>query len=502
MSNYQHLKNELITYLRARTPFIVVQTVERERVERMLSEIHAENNIDMDFYSDSKQVYKPSSLGGSIDAGLDPIHYATTNFKRKKYMTFVIFDINHISNDNSYSRDVLNALYLARENNCTLIAVTGDPVWSRLINLGLVTSLDYPDDNERAHQVLDFIKRYRGRYTVDWTEQDLVLATTVLKGFSEMQIDNILSAEIAISGGLYKDKIHKLTEQKNRLYGSIPNVEFIQVDSNDVNVSGLTNLKEWLDNKKQIFFAPSKLLKTYDLTAPKGILLAGIPGCGKSLSAKMVSVKWQLPLFKFNLDTIYDKWLGESERKMHDALQFIDNIAPCILWVDEIEKALSSTDNSNDTGKRIISQFLFWLQESKSRVFLIATANDISILPPELFRKGRFSEIFFIDLPNKEERKQSILYYLEKSLHYKITEEDLNTLIDISKGFSFADIETAIKETTQMLIIDKTRTITIEDIISKFKLIVPISQSNPEIINKCREWGYKRACLASTESEE
>lgn len=501
MSNYTSLKKEIITYLKARIPFIVIQTIERERVERMLSEIYEDNHIDMEFYSDSKQLYKPDSLSGGKDINNDPIQYAIDSFKKKRYMTLAIFDINHISNDNSFSRDVLNALYLGRENNCTIIAVTGDSVWMRLINLGLVTTLDYPDDQERTKQLVDFITRYKNKYPIDWNKDDLFLASTILKGFSEMQIDNVLSAEIAISGGLYKSKIHKLTEQKNRLFGSIPNVEYIDVD-NKISVAGLDNLKQWLVNKKQIFFAPQDILQKYDLSSPKGILLAGVPGCGKSLTAKLISQEWQLPLFKFNLDTIYDKWVGESERKMQDALRFIDNIAPCILWVDEIEKALSSSDSSNDTGKRIISQFLFWLQESKSRVFLIATANDISLLPPELFRKGRFSEIFFIDLPNKEERTQAILYYLDKSLHYKATDEEIEQLVTISKGYSYADIETAIKETTQLLILNKDFEININIIIDKFNSIIPISKNNPEIINKIREWGYKRACLASSESEE
>ncbi len=501
MSNYTKLKKEVLTYLKARTPFIIIQTIERERVERMLSEIYEENNIDMDFYSDSKKLYKPNSLSGGKDINCDPIQYAIDNFKKKTYATLVIFDINHISTDNSFSRDVLNALYLGRENNNTIIAVTADPVWMRLINLGLVTTLDYPDDQERITQLVSFINRYKNKYPIDWTKNDLIFAQTILKGFSEMQIDNILSAEIAISGGLYKDKIHQLTEQKKRLFGSIPNVEYISIN-NQIKVAGLDNLKQWLQNKRNIFFTQEAVLSKYDLTSPKGLLLAGVPGCGKSLTAKMISQEWQLPLFKFNLDTIYDKWVGESERKMHDALTFIDNIAPCILWVDEIEKALSSSDGSNDTGKRIISQFLFWLQESRSKVFLVATANDISLLPPELFRKGRFSEIFFIDLPNALERKQVILHYLDKSLHYEINDTDLLQLVNISKGYSYADIETAIKEATQLLILNPNLKMNIEIIINKFNSIIPISKSNPEIISKSREWGYKRACLASSESEE
>lgn len=501
MANFQTLKKEILNYIRARIPLIIVQTSERERVERLLTEIAMESNIDMEFYSDSKQLYKPAGLSSSLDINNDPIVYATEMFKKKRYVTFTIYDINHISNDNIFSRDVLSTIYLARENVNTLILVTCDPVWSRLISVGLVTTLDYPDNLEIEHQVIDFITKYKNRYPVDWNKSDILYVSSILKGFSEMQIDNILSAEIAVNAGLFKKNIHKLTEQKNRLFGTIPNVEYIEVD-NAIEVSGLDNLKEWLKEKKNIFFSPYDVLAKYDLTFPKGILLAGVPGCGKSLSAKMISSQWQLPLFKFNLDTIYDKWLGESERKMQDALKFIDNIAPCILWIDEIEKALSSQEGSNDTGKRIISQFLFWLQESKSRVFLVATANDISLLPPELFRKGRFSEIFFVDLPNRKERASTILYYLDKSLHYKVTTEELQQLIEISNDYSYADIETAIKEVTQKIIISNDTNVNIDMIKEKFNKIMPISKSNPEIIEKCRKWGYERAVPASTESEK
>lgn len=501
MANYVELKKELVTYLKARIPFIVIETVERERIERILAEISVECNIQIDFYSESKQLYRPTDVSGSIDINHDPIQYALDTFKRKKYATFAILDINHISDDNIFSRDVLNAIYLAKENNCTLIAVTGDTVWSRLISLGMVSKLGYPDVTERKQQILSFIQQYRNRYTIDWQKEDLNLAVTILKGFSEIQIENILLSQLAEYKGLYKEKIYQLTNQKERLYGSMSNVEHIKINKN-IKVSGLENLKDWLRKKKKVFYAEPNILEKYDLSSPKGILLVGVPGCGKSLSAKMIANEWHLPLFKFNLDTIYDKWMGESERKMNDALHFIDNISPCVLWIDEIEKALAVSDGSNDTGKRIISQFLFWLQESSARVFLVATANNIALLPPELFRKGRFSEIFFIDLPNDEERKSTILYYLNKSLHYDINEIELEEIVKISKDYSYADIETAIKEVAQILVTNPEYKVTIDVIIDSFKSIIPISKSNPENIDKCRSWGEEHASPASLTRKE
>ena len=197
---------------------------------------------------------------------------------------------------------------------------------------------------------------------------------------------------------------------------------------------------------------------------------------------------------------MYDKWVGESEKKMKDALRFIDNVSPCVVWVDEIEKALSVSDSGNDTGKRVLGQFLFWLQESQSRVFLVATANDISALPFELFRKGRFSEIFFIDLPNVAERKAAIAQYAKQSLHVELSSLDMEDLLKVSEGFSYSDIEYAIKDIAQLALINGQSVITKESLMETFGKIVPISKNNPDMVAKIRKWGSERAVAASSKS--
>jgi SpoVK/Ycf46/Vps4 family AAA+-type ATPase len=182
---------------------------------------------------------------------------------------------------------------------------------------------------------------------------------------------------------------------------------------------------------------------------------------------------------------------------MKESLEFIDNVSPCIVWIDEIEKALSVSDSGNDTGKRVLGQFLFWLQESNSRVFLVATANDISALPFELFRKGRFSEVFFIDLPNRSERKDALSQYTRKSLHIDLRESDMKELIDLSAGFSYSDIEYAVKTIAQMALVSGQEIVTQDILVGKFKEIIPITQSNPDMVDQVREWGSKRAVSAS-----
>lgn len=495
MSNYQSAKREIQNYIRARTPLVIIDSPERERVERMLEEIAREWGIRVDYYTDAKQV---SSFNGEgrRDVGHDPLPYLTAAFQKNRNLTFALGDVRRIGDDNAYSREVLNILYLAREHNHTLLLITADPVWHRLAQFGMLTVLDYPDMEERTAQIEAFITTYRLRYPIEWQGEDVRMAATLLRGFSEIQIDNILSTTLVRNQKLGKDHLYELTAQKSRLYPPVPSIQEVRVDRN-LAVSGLAGLKGWLEQKKAVFFAPEEALRQRDLTTPKGILLAGVPGCGKSLSAKMVAKEWELPLFRFDIGTIYDKWVGESEKRMKEALQFMDNVSPCVVWIDEIEKALSVSDTGNDTGKRVLGQFLFWLQESTSRVFLVATANEISLLPFELFRKGRFSELFFIDLPNALEREDAIRLYTEKSLHLAWTQPQLQELVALSQGFSYSDIEYAIKDVAQIALRETDNEVTWEQVVQKVQGIVPISQSNPDMVQKIRKWGLERAVPAS-----
>lgn len=495
MGNYNAAKAEIKNYICARTPLIVVDSPERERVERILREISAELNSSIFYYTDAKQV---CTMNGNVtkDVDHDPLQFIASTFRKNRNATFAFGDVKRIGEDNAYSRELLNILYLAKENNCTLILITADSVWARLAQFGMLTTLDYPDMDERIRQIEAFVRRFRGRFPIEWDAEDIRMAATLMRGFTEIQIENILSTTLISRRCLNPSQLPELTEQKSKLYAAVSCIQPVQVDR-ELSVSGLEALKAWLASKKSIFFASDAALQQRDLSTPKGILLAGVPGCGKSLSAKMVAKEWNLPLFRFDIGSVYDKWVGESEKKMKEALQFIDNVSPCVVWIDEIEKALSVSDSGNDTGKRVLGQFLFWLQESNSRVFLVATANDISLLPFELFRKGRFSEIFFIDLPNKQERKAAIAQYISRSLHTQMTEQEMDALIAASEGFSYSDIEYAIKDVAQLALIEGQSIVTQQKLLESFQKVLPITKSNPDMVEKIRIWGARRATAAS-----
>lgn len=500
MGNYIETKKEIENYIFARIPLIILDTKERERAERLLAEAGREMKIEIACYTDMRQVYH---LGSNVtrDVDSDPLPFVADQFRRKRGVTFVLGDVRKISEDSLFAREIVNLLYLAIEQACTLIIITPDMVWQRVAAFGLKISLDLPDAGEREAQIKRFRARFGGRFPIEWGEEEISRASALLRGFTELQIENIMSSVMVEHGGLGREQLYELTRLKSRMYAAVPCIQEVRVRE-DLEVSGLDRLKDWLREKKKLFFVPDEVLRKYDLTPPKGILLAGVPGCGKSYSAKMTAREWELPLFRFDIGSVYDKWVGESERRMREALKFIDNVAPCVVWIDEIEKALSISEAGNDTGKRVLGQFLFWLQESESRVFLVATANDIGKLPPELFRKGRFSEMFFVDLPKEKERRQAICQYGMRSLRCHFGTEFLEELVQMTEGFSFADIEYVIKEAAQKVLLYGTGGVGEEQIRELFQRVIPFERTNPEAVEALRRWGAKRAVSASIEENE
>ena len=496
MGNYLSTKAEIKTFILARTPLVIIDSVERERVERMLRELAEELNITIGYYTESRQVCNINGEGRQ-DVDHDPLPFVADLFLGKRRNTFAFGDVKRLSDDNMYSRELLNILYLARESDSTLILITPERIWPRIAQFGMLTRLDLPDQTERETQLKKFAEMYGGRFRISWTEDDIHLAATLMGGFTEIQMDNILAAALVSRGKLDHSSLTTLASQKGRLYAAVAGIQEVHLNERLV-VDGLEILKKWLDERRSLFFASDEELRKWDLTAPKGILLTGVPGCGKSLSAKLVAQQWGLPLYRFDLGTIYDKWVGESEKRMKDALQFIDNVSPCIVWIDEIEKALSVSDAGNDVGKRVLGQFLFWLQESRSRVFLVATANDIRALPFELFRKGRFSEIFFLDLPSPSERAAVIRHYSLSSLHIKLPDDMMLRLVEASAGFSYSDIEYAVKDVAQMALVSGRGDIDVSKLEHSLQSVVSISRSNPERVARIQEWGRAHAVAASS----
>ena len=501
MSNFIQTKKEISNYILARVPLIVFDTPERTRAERLLRAIAQELAIEISYYTDARQVCSLTHGRASLDVERDPLPYIAGEFKRKRRLTFALGDCRRAGDDCTYARELLNLVYLAQESSCTLILISPDPVWPRLARFGMLVRLDPPDREERRAQIETFVNAYGPRFPIRWGPEEIQRAAALLQGFSETQIDNILSSTLIEHNGLSPRDLTELVSQKSRLYAAVPNIQPVQVPAG-LEVAGLERLKRWLRAKQRIFFAPAETLRERDLQPPRGILLVGVPGCGKSLSATMVASEWGLPLFRFDLGTVYDKYVGESEKKMKEALAFLDNVSPCIVWVDEIEKALSVSDGGNDVGRRVLGQFLFWLQESASRVFLVATANDIQALPSELFRKGRFSELFFVTLPGRAERAAALRQYCGRSLRWAPTPGEMDQLVAASDGFTYADIEYAVKSLAEDRLLEPDTPDSVPALCRRLELLVPYSKTNPETLRALLAWGAERAVNASDTEEE
>lgn len=297
-----------------------------------------------------------------------------------------------------------------------------------------------------------------------------------------------------------RDAIEVIASEKEQIIKKSGILDYVKVDSSLENsVGGLENLKMWLMQRNKAFELKAK---AFGLKEPKGILLLGVPGCGKSLTAKCIAAEWKQPLLKLDIGKVFGQYIGNSESNIRQAIATAEAVAPCVLWIDEIEKGLKvGGDGDGGTTSRVFSTILTWMQEKTKPVFVVATANDISQLPPELLRKGRFDEIFFVDLPTRDERKNIFRIHLQKN-HLGHSNIDYERLADASKFFNGAEIEETVKEAMFIAYVNNPNApyLTTDDVVKAASTIVPLAQTMKTKIDSLREWARTRARLASISS--
>lgn len=444
MSNIQKTKELLKRYSIARIPFIAIDTIEPSRTLDVLKEISEE--LELPFYAHtlSKGVYDISSnktlnddrsIYGAID-------FMTEQMKRRQYLTIILTEVPDLSNENVDSKQILALVNLANESGGVVIVLNNNSIWNQLQRQGMMIHMDLPDEQEMYSIIKNYIDDYRNEIFIEWDDIDIREAASTLTGVTKIEAENVIAALIA-KKEIKKADMDEVRYAKDRLFSDISGLEKIEVDNSVKDVGGLEGLRKWLDEKKALL-TPQKRdeLKSKGLQPPRGILLVGVPGCGKSLSAKSISANWKLPLYRLDFATVQGSYVGQSEQQLKDALTTAENVSPCILWIDEIEKGLSGANSSNDGGvsTRMVGQFLFWMQECKKQVFVVATANDVSMLPSELLRRGRFDELFFIDLPTASERKEILSLYMRKYLEIDFDGDLADKIVEISDGFTGADL--------------------------------------------------------------
>ncbi|MDR0514527.1 MAG: AAA family ATPase [Coriobacteriaceae bacterium] len=501
MSDYAETMRSIKQYLSARVPLIVVKSQERSRVKEMMKEIAASLRV-MPFYGYSRteglfqiQPYSVIADDASLQTAIDQ---ARNQFKSVDNVNFVFEDIDDIASDTPTARELAATVLLAEQHHqgC-IILMTDKPVWSGLSMLGMLAELDLPNTEEILVEIAGIINMHQGIIPISWSPEEVHQAAEILTGVSLIQAVNIVTTLIA-KGQVTSDDISELSKYKDRIIGSLAGIERVKVSSKN-QVGGLRNLRKWLDTREELMRAD---LSASAVRPPRGILLCGVPGCGKSLSAKAIAHRWKLPLYRLDMSAVLGMYVGQSEAQFKEALEAADKVAPCILWVDEIEKALSGSNDSTGVQRRIIGQFLYWLQESTSKVFMVATANDVRSLPPELLRKGRFDEVFFVDLPEADERAEILRMYFTRYLDFDLPPDLQDDLVEMTEGFSGSDIDASVNDIAITMLATHTTTVPGDTQIKQFFAnVVPYSRTNPEDLMDIREWGASRAVPAGVHKQ-
>ena len=348
-----------------------------------------------------------------------------------------------------------------------------------------VTLMDVPlpDDEEIEGHIREFARD--ANFDVDNKVIDALAFS--LKGLSPFQIRQVLSLAYQNSGRLEASDRTFILGVKEQIIKKSGILEMMNFKETLSDIGGLEKLKEWLTRKAKIFADLESAIK-FGVDVPSGILILGMPGCGKSLAAKATATLFKVPLIRLDVGRLMGKYVGESEENMRRALQLAETVSPCVLWIDELEKAFSGFGSSGggEVTTRLFGHFLTWMQEKKSTVFIVATANDISKLPPEFLRKGRFDELFFVDLPNEQERRKIFEIHLRKRGKWN-GNIDVGTLARKTEGFNGADIESVVKDAVEAAFINGKGAVTIDLLSRSLADAKSISQIQGDKIRKLRE---------------
>ncbi|ERK52914.1 ATPase, AAA family [Leptotrichia wadei F0279] len=344
-------------------------------------------------------------------------------------------------------KKIAETRYSNSDYNFTVIVVTEVETVPK--DLEKFTSiLDIP--NMTKDEIEKYIWNFAKENNVNVDKKDVGEVAISLKGLTKLEIDHVLNMIIESKNNISISGRDIIIREKGQIIKKSSILEIIDFKEKIEEIGGLEGLKEWLSSKAQVFRRLDEA-KKFGVDTPKGVLLVGMPGCGKSLAAKASARLFNVPLLRLDIGRLLGKYVGESEHNMRVALKTAESISPCILWIDEIEKAFAGIDQNggaSDITKRLFGQFLTWLQEKENTVFVVATANDITVFPPEFLRKGRFDEVFFIDFPNEEERERIFEIHLEK--RGKMSDDiNLKELAEETEGYCGADIEEIVKNAVE-----------------------------------------------------
>jgi len=512
---------EIEILIRARYPVLYVVSWEEERVEQCIWEIAKAREKRLFVWSSSMGMvprYAPAPQE-QAKAGEEPVRRPAAKKVDERtrdpivaldaildYVEpaiFILRDLHPYLNDPGVARKLRDIASAIKASFKTVILLS--PTVKLPFELQkdvTVIDFDLPDVDDLG-ELLDArlreLKEAGTEIHVDPQAKERILYAA--RGLTVNEAENVFAKTLVMARRLTEEEIPIVLSEKEQAIRKTGTLEYYHAQEQFDDIGGLDSLKDWLRKRTKAFGARAK---EFGLPAPKGLLLLGVQGCGKSLSAKAVSSLWRLPLLRLDVGKLFSDLVGSSERNVREAIKVGESVAPAILWVDEIEKAFAGTQSSSfsdaGTTARVFGTFLTWLQEKEAPVFVIATANNIQLLPAELLRKGRLDEIFFVDLPTRAERAAIFAIHLRRRGRNP-DEFDLDRLAAASEGFSGAEIEQAIISALYDTF-DADTALTTDTILKSVNETVPLSTTMREDIESLRQWAEGRARKASSEAAE
>ena len=507
-----NFRKDVSDHIRARYPILYLVSSEEDRVMAELLEIAKLARQDLWVWSVSDGLVDPKgnevrdAKGEDLCSPLKALRHIKNSQERALY----VFKDLHLFLEDPFPQYVTDPIQVRRVLRD--ISISFRTSYKTLLLLSPIlripnelekniTVFDYPlPSEEDIAGILDDtvteIKRLHGekvKVELDADSRDQIIKS--VSGLTVAEIENVLSRAVVNDLSFDRNDIPFILSEKKQIIRKSGLLEYFEVQESFGNVGGLEILKDWLVKRGEAF---SNRAKEFGLPEPKGILLLGVQGCGKSLISKAISSLWKLPLLRLDVGSIFGKYVGESEENLRKAIRMAEALAPTILWLDEIEKAFAGVGGGGGdggVGTRIFGSFITWLQEKTHPVFVIATSNGIKDLPAELLRKGRFDEIFFVDLPNPVERKEIFAIHIKKRGR-KAENFDLDQLVAASVGFSGAEIEQAIISGMFDAFHEK-RDLETRDVIKALKETNPLSKTMREQIQELRSWASTRAMKTS-----
>ncbi len=485
--------------VRAGFPLIALETADEDRARRTVN-LTAETLSRPVFEwtvtrglctADDKA--QPLIAAGKLMSALEHVRQATNRG------LYVFHDLGPHARDSQIQRQLRDLGPICQKAKSTILLLESQPLSPEIRRLSVRYELGWPTTEELEDVVRGTYQRIRQEslheVTSRITKREMEQLVQMLRGLTCQEAERVVAAAIYQDYALRGDDLHRIVEAKRMLLGSTGYLESIAADFSPDDIGGLENLKRWLKQRRGGF---SQAARDFGLEPPRGVLMLGVQGCGKSLCAKVVAADWKMPLLRLDPGVLYQKFIGESESRLREALAQAEAMAPAVLWIDEIEKAFASASSgdSSDGGlsQRMFGTLLTWMQDHRHPIFLIATANDIARLPPELMRKGRFDEIFFIDLPTAESRERILSIHLTRRGRDPAG-FDLPSLAVDTEGFSGAELEELIKSSLYHAFAENSplqdRHIRTE--ISKTKSLAVIMQ---ERIKGLRAWAKDRCVPA------